>query len=383
VRAVDTCPVCGERERTPVFEFNGLALLDRMRDSDVVRYDYVLCSGCGLVYAGRRPQGEEYRELLRSFDENLGRPKPPPTVDISAEGPAREALLEALREGSIPPAPDEGTRMLWGDRRSAEPHLDFLSRSLDLRGPRVLEVRSKSGWILDALRRRFRAEPVALPAFQAHLDVAEDVFGIPAAGVLDFEHFEIPCDGGFDLILARHMFTHALDPAALLDTLRANLRPGGHVYLFQENDDARMHKRGKNLIGEMKCFHFQNFDGPTIARCLRYAGLEPLAVHHPTAKSSLAVLARASAEVAAAPIGDSELRERRERYQRWRDLSLLSLPLELRSPFGRQVRSARRRALRRGDATRRLWRVAPRKPLKLYNSAGYAELNRRHAAEVG
>jgi SAM-dependent methyltransferase len=378
---VSTCPVCGERERTPLLEFNSLALLGTTRESELARYDYVLCSGCGLVYAARRPEGEQFRQLLRSFDENLGRPKPPPRAEIPAVAEERQALLAQFREGPVPASPEEGTAMLWGDRKSAEPHFEFLSRSLDLSRARVLEVRSKSGWILDALRRRFGAEPMAMPAFDAHLHVSEDLFGIPAAGVLDFERLEIPVAGEFDLILARHMFTHALDPAAMLGTLRANLRPGGHAYLFVENDDARLHKRGKNLIGEMKCFHFQNFDGPTISRCLRYAGFEPLAVHHPTAKSSLAVLARASAEVAPEPIGEKELRKRLDRYERWRDLSLLSLPREMRSAFGRQARSAGRRALRRGDATRRLWRVAPRRPLSLYNAAGYAELNRRYAAE--
>jgi SAM-dependent methyltransferase len=365
-----------------VLEFNSLALLDTTRDSDLARYDYVLCSGCGLVYAGSRPQGEQFRELLRSFDENLGRPKPPPRAEVPTGAEERQALLEEFREGPAPTSPEEGTAMLWGDRKSAEPHFEFLSRSLDLSGARVLEVRSKSGWILDALRRRFGVEPTAMPAFEAHLHVSEDLFGIPAAGVLDFERLEIPDSGDFDLILARHMFTHALDPGALLKTLRASLRPGGHVYLFVENDDARLHKRGKNLIGEMKCFHFQNFDGPTISRCLRHAGFEPLAVHHPTTKSSLAVLARAAPVVAAEPITDKELRQRCERYERWRDLSLLSLPRQLRSAFGDQVGAAGRRALRRGDASRRLWRVAPRKPLSLYNAAGYAELNRRHTAET-
>jgi hypothetical protein len=76
MRTLSACPTCRESDRTPVCEYNGLVLLDAKRDADVSRYEYALCSGCGLVYATRRPVGDEYTALLRDFDENLGRPEP-------------------------------------------------------------------------------------------------------------------------------------------------------------------------------------------------------------------------------------------------------------------------------------------------------------------
>jgi hypothetical protein len=54
-------------------EYNGLVLLDYMRQSELCRYDYALCHGCGLVYATRRPDGDELQFLTDHFDEFLGR----------------------------------------------------------------------------------------------------------------------------------------------------------------------------------------------------------------------------------------------------------------------------------------------------------------------
>ncbi len=73
MRAVAVCPACGSPDRTIVMEYNGLVLLDYMRDSDLCRYDYALCHTCGWVYASRRPEGEELTFLYSRFDEFLGR----------------------------------------------------------------------------------------------------------------------------------------------------------------------------------------------------------------------------------------------------------------------------------------------------------------------
>jgi SAM-dependent methyltransferase len=380
VLALSACPICGEAERTPVCEYNGLVLLDAMREVEVSRYDYALCSGCGLVYATRRPAGAEYATLLRDFDENLGRPQPPAAFQPPAPGPEREDLLAALRDGPQRERPERAgsdpTWLPWADRASAEPHLEFLERSLDLSGARVLELRSKSGWLLDALRRRHGAEVYALPAFDVHGEAIRELFGIPAQGKLDFERLEVPYEGDFDLIVAKHMFTHALAPDELLHTLRSRLRRGGHLYLYLENDDARMQERRRNLFGEMKCFHFQNFDGPTLERCLAHQGIRALSIRHPSKKSALAVLARADEQIEAVPIPRAELEKRLERYRQWRDLSILSLPEAVQALFRTELPALRQRAVRRGDARRRLWRITPVRPLKLVHAAGYAALNR-------
>jgi hypothetical protein len=92
-------------------------------------------------------------------------------------------MLSALRDGPcVSTARSDPTRMAWKDRSVAEAHLDFLEASLDLRGRRVLDIRSRSGWLLDALRRRHGADVYAMPAFEAHAEFIRDLFGIPAEG---------------------------------------------------------------------------------------------------------------------------------------------------------------------------------------------------------
>jgi hypothetical protein len=179
------------------------------------------------------------------------------------------------------------------------------------------------------------------------------------------------------------MFTHALLPGELLDTLRARLRPGGALYLHLENDDARMHERRKNLVGELKCFHFQNCDGPTRERCLRARGLVPETIGHAHAsKSSLAVLSRAGEPGAFEPMSEAEREERIARYARWHDHSILSLPEPARGAFGGRVRGARRRALREGYAQRKGLRgFELEHQLRVMHGDGYAELNEKRRAE--
>ena len=60
---VPACTVCGETERTIVAEYNRLIFLDAVWRSDLARYDYALCHGCGLVHPTRRPDREEYEYL--------------------------------------------------------------------------------------------------------------------------------------------------------------------------------------------------------------------------------------------------------------------------------------------------------------------------------
>jgi hypothetical protein len=98
---------------------------------------------------------------------------------------------------------------------------------------------------------------------------------------------------------------------------------------------------------------------PTLERCLAHQGLRALTIRHPSKKSALAVLARADDEAEAAPLPRADLEKRLERYRRWRDLTILSLPDAVQALFRKELSAVRRRAVSRGDARRRLWRVTP------------------------
>src|SRR6266850_4594486 len=73
ILTLEQCPVCGGAESTKVSRYNRFVLFDRVPDAAAPIYNYSLCHGCGVVYAGRRPAGERYRWLLERFEETLGR----------------------------------------------------------------------------------------------------------------------------------------------------------------------------------------------------------------------------------------------------------------------------------------------------------------------
>ena len=353
-----------------------------MREADLARYDYSLCHGCGVVYAALRPERDEYARLLADFDENLGRPEDsasnPVVNDVRLTDHDRAELRHRLRHGwlvSEEDRPADWIPALLDDRMQHAPHLDLILSSTPPRGARVLEIRSSTGWLLDVLRRVLDAEVYAMPAFEVQQLIIDEVYGIPSGELVDFARFEIPYDGQFDLIISKHMFTHVLEPDRFFAVLRERLRPGGQVYLYVENDDLEIDARGKNLFGEMKCFHFQNFDLPSFARVLRRQGFEPRFVRH-VSRASMAALAKVDPATAGTSIDPEELAERVARYRRWRDESVLSLPKRALSLFGDELELVERRALERGYARREPdGRVLPLRKLKLVHEAGYARIN--------
>ena len=381
---LSVCPVCGASERTEVSPFNGLILLATYQEDDVARYAYALCHGCGLVYATRRPTGAQFVELLENFDDNLGRVDRPNlgVVEGSLTDAEKEAVRARMQTGWM--ISEERTwqesewwPMLRHDRISTAQDLTLLASSVDLKGSRVLDVRSNAGALLDSLRSWFGADVYALPAFEADQLVIQEHFGIPADRLIDYENFTIPYEGEFDVVLAKHMLTHALRPDAFFAEVKAHLKPGGYLYLYIENDDAAMWGNRKNLLGELKCFHFQNFDLPGFARVLRAQGFEPEWVLH-LSGSSMSCLARLDPGARAEPLRPDELDARLELYRRWYDLSVLSLPPEIPSqPFAGELEQIGRRAVARGDATGSGGAAKPKKRLKLMHEAGYVELNKR------
>ena len=283
MRTVDTCPACQMSERTIVMEHNGLVLLDYMRHSPLCRYDYALCHCCGLVYASKRPEGEELDFLYSRFDEFLGRTQ----RRAGALSPAEEAdIRRRARGGWLVSEEDQPATDTWlpealGKRLTSSYHVNIIAALTPLQGARILELRSTTGFMLDIFRKHHgAAEVFAMPMTPRDQLIIQELNPMPSA-LIDFDTLEIPFDGQFDLILARHMCTHMLDLGRLWQFFRERLRPGGRVYLYLENDDASMYARKKNLLGEMKCFHFQNFDLPGLARALRYHQLEPEFIRHP------------------------------------------------------------------------------------------------------
>jgi 2-polyprenyl-3-methyl-5-hydroxy-6-metoxy-1,4-benzoquinol methylase len=381
VETLDVCPVCETAERSFVCEYNGLIALDSMRDTELARYDYALCHGCGLVYASRRPDRETYLELMVDFDENLGRATPwfesPASLQAWLERQDLDDLRSRAATGWLQSEQDEPADFVkhhWLDRNQQAAHLDVLS-SLPLNGARILEIRTQTGWLLGRLRSLFQAEVHAIPAFEQHQLLLREVYEIPADTLLDFVDFTVPYDGAFDLIIARHMVTHALDPAAFLDECRKHLKPGGWIYFCVENDDTYMFQKRLNLFGEMRVFHLQNFDLPAYRRVVEARGFRTLFAQHLSKSSALMLLSQVSDDTRLeTPIGSAELDDRRALYGHWRDLSVLALPEEPKQLFAAEVAEIEARLSDRDLALLR------KKPLRFPHIEGYERMNRERSS---
>ncbi len=385
MRDVCACPGCNGAEREPVFEFNGLVLLAYMRDTPFTRYDYCLCRTCGLVYASRRPEGKETEWLYARFDEFLGRTEAEQTAnrvtDISAD--ERAELHHRLTRGWLVTEEEEVSHSEWmadvfEERVANSFHANLIGSLIPVQGKRILELRATSGFILDVLKRAYgAAETIAMPMSERHSLIIDVLNPLPSA-LLDFESLSVPFEGTFDLILARHIVTHAIEPRRFWQVLRDKLNPGGYVYLYMENDDYFMHThKRKNLFGEMKCFHFQNFDLPTLARVLRHQGFDPVFIRHPRAgKSEMLCLAKRVDHLQPAPMTATQRENRLAMYQRWRDHSILSLDSELQELFSAELDHIKSRAIAAGDATTdKGGRLVVKKPLRVMHASGYAQLN--------
>ena len=187
-----------------------------MPDATAASYNYTLCHGCGIVYAASRPEGSRFAWLLEHFEESLGR------VELgnrrggklvlnsyALDDEGRERLRKLAAAGVFVSEHPGGRRehlpQLLNDRLANSRHVEMLGSLLDLRSPRVLEIRSRLGSIPAALRRLYGGESFAMPIFPSQRFLIQEVYGISAEGELDFDHFTIPYEPPFDLILSNRM----------------------------------------------------------------------------------------------------------------------------------------------------------------------------------
>lgn len=360
ILVLDRCSLCGGAERTPVGEFNRFVHFAQPPDEESLRADYCLCHACGGVYAARRPAGPRYRWLLDHFEETLGRAqagqKRGGKFAISSGALAdgeREHLRRLAARGVFVsehtwPSRKEYLPALLTDRLAASVHVEILGSLLDLKGRRVLEVRSRLGSIPAALRRLYGAEVCAMSIFEGQRFLINEVYGIPASSI-DFDQFQPPALGPWDLIACNHMLTHAVRPQDMLATLRAHLTPGGHAYFYNEPEDAEILVDGKSMFNTLNAFHLQTFDASAFVRVIEANGFNPVfLMRHDGNIVCLAQMKDASEPWLRIPSADLEAR--RKSYLQARDAALLMLPENARWRVRNEWPVAIERALKAGVA---------------------------------
>jgi hypothetical protein len=348
------CSVCGHDRSTAVCEYNRFLLSETAPDALATRSDYALCHRCGVVCARRRPVGRRFAFLVEHFEETIGRVPAGRQRGVNVLGSRRlseddrEQLRARVRESmflSEVPRPKNRLRLphLLRDRLAVAAHVEILGSLLTLKQPRVLEIRPRFGAIGGALRRIYGGETFALPLFEVQQFLVREVYGTCAEYLLDYDDFTIPYSGCFDLVVANHLITHAVHPQQTLSTIRHRLAPGGHLYLYNEPDEADFLESGKSIFNTLNAFHLQTFDGASLARALHSAGFEPVYIGH--YHDNCVALARVAGEGTSwKPMSEKERARRVAKYAQSRDLGILALPERLRGLFAGEWESVVQRA---------------------------------------
>jgi SAM-dependent methyltransferase len=294
--------------------------------------------------------------MLTGFRETLGRPgtttpwlNPGALTDAEREQLRRRAQRGALVSEHETVAPGEWLPGALRDRMSVAHHVELLGSLLPLRAPRVLEIRPRTGAILEALRRQHGASVFALPIFESQQEMVRGLYGISADALIDFERFHIPYEGPFDLVVSNHMLTHAIAPGDFLDTISVALAPGGHLYLYNEMDEVEFLADSKSIFRVMNPFHMQVFTPVSLSRALAARGFEVAFLGH-TDRIQMMCLARKAAPVVV-PMPKDERKRRLRQYTVARDFAILSLPDDRRGPFEREWNQVVERAVLAGTAT--------------------------------
>jgi hypothetical protein len=308
-----------------------------------------MCHGCGLVYASWRPGKEQYDFLYANFNELLSRSSKLPQGLFSDE-PLTADMRAELDRFYVPwwelrAAPQEGahiTKPMLAELESHLRELAMLLGNVQLAGAKILIVRTKTGDFGDLLKRVFGAAQVdVMVLFQIHQYAAEKNPGLRALSCVNYETFSIPFDVKYNLIIANHLFTHMLDARRMFAVLRDHLAKKGCMLFRNEPDDSRMFAKGDNLFVELRPFHFQQFDQPTLTRFLETFGLPLRALE--TRGNNMSGIAQIETRPKRQPqIGRWKLRQRIKMYAQWRTESIASLPESIGEPvFGAEYAKAK------------------------------------------
>jgi SAM-dependent methyltransferase len=246
-RDLDSCPCCFSPEIEFLFDANDLStrlFIDRR----LKRGCYSLCRHCGTVYSARRPLPEVVTEYYNLFPE-----------------------LENKDHDTYPPV----SRNSKGKVATANDILRQLEdRALLKPDAAVLHVRCDAGALLTRLRDRLpQATLHGLDYFETNRRyVAEQGFAEVARQ--DPGAIELPFGTSYDVIVANHLFTHALDPRGDMTRLRAALKPGGSILIYNEVDHQLLLDPASEFYTRLDVinYHKQLFVTETFELFLRNAG---------------------------------------------------------------------------------------------------------------
>ena len=194
------------------------------------------------------------------------------------------------------------------DRFENSVHVDLLANLVKPTNARVLEVRPRPGTIAESLRRLYNANVSVMPMWESQKFLLKELYGFDAQGLIDYDHFRIPFEGRFNLIVCNHIIVHSVRPSEFLREVHAHLNPGGLALSVQRSsEDRQVLEEGKSIIAHLNPLHMQTFDSSAMVRALAANGFEVTFIK--ARNSSFLVLARAAEETGAwTPISPADSR---------------------------------------------------------------------------
>jgi hypothetical protein len=155
------------------------------------------------------------------------------------------------------------------------------------------------------------------------------------------------------------MFTHIIRPAEFFATLRKRLKPGGHIYFFNEPDDAEFLAGSQSMLTVLNPLHMQAFDHPSLTRGLAANGFR--VVFQKRRNVNHLVLAQMG-DAPWTPMSEPDRNRRIKAYGRARDRAILAVPEDVRPRFAAEWPAVVERGVAEGvaefDANGRLRLVA-------------------------
>jgi SAM-dependent methyltransferase len=169
-----------------------------------------------------------------------------------------------------------------------------------------------------------------MPIWESQQFLLKEVYGIESSGLVDYDQFDIAAEGPFDLIVCNHMLTHAVRPQRFFEAVLRRLVPGGHVYFYNEPDDAEYLTGNQSMLATLNPLHMQSFDQKSLARALGANGFE--VVFHKQRDENHICLAKSTA-TSWTPMTEQDRKRRVRAYRRARDRAILGLQGDLRARF--------------------------------------------------
>jgi hypothetical protein len=244
---LDRCPCCFSPEVEFLFDANDLST--RMFvDRRLKRGRYSLCRHCGTVFSARRPLPEvvtDYYNLFPELENKDHQTYPPVSRNSKGKVATATDILRQLEE-----------------RQLLKPDAT------------ILHIRCDAGALLTRLRDRLpNATLHGLDYFEANLRYVTEQ-GFAEVARQNPAAIELPFGTSYDLIIANHLFTHALDPRGDMARLWDALKPGASILIYNEVDHQLLLDPASDLYTRLDVinYHKQLFVPETFESFLRNAG---------------------------------------------------------------------------------------------------------------